>query len=281
MQRYYMKREQGLGGVSGDSRRARGSGAFWKRVIENSQGCESGDRLLRRHGPSLQAVDGRGDGVELRFGVEESGRGTTEWRAETVEMLSLQSGSKSIWAIEGLEGPEAEAGKVVLPMAAEETVCRLRVEFSKVAGFEESELWRPQPLSLPRRGGALAMPAVAAQVDGATVRLHSLTAPGGIVPGEFRELWNRWTGDSSVFTLWVEVSPEGTDRRLTLVSAVDELGRTADVRSGLWSGEHYAFGLVPPAGASVLSLTFALHRSWVEELVVDTRSAKSMNGQQN
>lgn len=280
MQRHYMKREQGLGGVSG-GRRHRGAGAFWKRVIENSQEQEPGGHSAVRRGPGLLAVDGCGNGVELRFGVEEFGKGTTDWRAETVEMLSLRSGSKSIWAIEALDRREAEGGRVFLPIGTDESVCRLRVEFSRVAGFEEGELWRPQPLALPRRGGAVAMPSVSATVDGATLRLHSLTAPGGIVPGEFQELWNRWTGDASVFTLWVEVSPEGTDRRLTLVSAVDESGREADVRSGLWSGEHYAFGLVPPAGATVLSLTFALHRSWVEELVVDTRSAESRNGQQN
>ena len=280
MRQHYMKQEQGFGGVTGASG-ARGLGAFWKRVIENSQERETEVGAASRRGPSLQAMDGRVDGVELRFGVEESGQATTDWRAETVEMLSLRSGSKSIWAIEALDRPEADGGRVVLPIGTEEPVCRLRVEFSRVAGFEEGELWRPQPLALPRRGGAVAMPSVSATVDGATLRLHSLTAPGGIVPGEFRELWNRWTGDSSVFTLWVEVSPEGTDRRLTLVSAVDERGRAADIRSGLWSGEHYAFGLVPPAGATVLSLTFALHRSWVEELVVDTRNAASMNSQQN
>jgi len=254
-------------------------------VIEDSQEVEVEVEgvLPGQSGPVSQAVDGRGSGVELRLGVQAFGNSAADWRAETVEMLSLRSGAKSIWAVEALSPGEADTGRVFLPMAADESVCRLRVEFSRLAGFEKGELWRPQSLALPRRGGSVEMPSGAATVGGATLRLHSLTAPGGVVPGAFQELWNRWTGDSNVFTLWVEVSPGSLDRRLTLVSAVDEQGCPAEVRSGLWSGEHYAFGLTPPAGATNLRLTFALHRSRVEELVVETPSSSGTGneGQMN
>lgn len=280
MRRNYTKRDRVLSGVDGELRN-RGSGAFWKRVIEESGQGVVGVGLAGRRGPVLEAVDGRGSGVEIRFGVGRLGGHPVEWRAETVEVLSLRSGAKSIWAVEALDPDGADTGRVFLPMGVEEPVCRLKVEFSRVAGFEEGEIWSPRPLELPARGAAAEIPPLSGTVDGATLRLHSLTAPGGVVPGAFQELWNRWTGDSSVFTLWVEVSREGVDRRLTLVKAEDELGRLADVRSGLWSGEHYAFGLIPPAGATSLKLTFALHRSWVEELVVDTRGRDEVSGQQN
>lgn len=280
MQRNYTNHEEVRGGVQGEGRH-RSTGAFWQRVIEHSQAGAVGGAFGARSGPMLEAVDDRGRGVELRFGLGKMETRTSDWRAETVEVLSLRSGAKAVWAMEALHPGESDAARVFLPMAQDESVCRLRVEFSRVSGFAENELWRPRPLELPGRGASAALPSESATVDGATLRLHSLTAPGGIVPGGFQELWNRWTGDSSVFTLWVEVSPEGSDRRLTLVSAVDEHGRAAEVKSGLWSGEHYAFGLIPPAGATSLTFTFALHRSWVEELVVDTRPQGSVAGQLN
>ena len=110
------------------------------------------------------------------------------------------------------------------------------------------------------------------EIDGAMIRVHSLTAPGGMVPGALRDFWNQWTGEARAFTLWVEVNPGGSDRRLTLVSAEDQTGRKAAVETGLWSEDHYAFGLKPPEGAKNLCFTFAVHRSRVVELVVDTRS---------
>ncbi|MGE3312719.1 MAG: hypothetical protein AB7O66_22345 [Limisphaerales bacterium] len=282
MQRNYANHERERGGNKRDSR-CRGVADFWRRVIENS---DDGRREVPSGGwvePRLESVGGREREVELRFGLGEPGRDFSRWRVESVEVLSLRSGAKSVWAADALR-QDADSGgvaRVFLPVTAEEPVCRLRVEFTRVAGFTAEELWCVAPLDLPANGGSRATVPASTTVDGATVRLHSLTAPGGVVPGEFQELWNQWTGDSGVFTLWVEVSPEGMDRRLTLVSAVDELGRQAEVRTGLWSGEQYAFGLVPPAGAKTLRFTFALHRSRVEEFVVDTTIGSGHAGQHN
>lgn len=277
---YFKRGDVGAGGVG--AAHSRGVGTFWKRVLED------GDAVAGPFGEgavsaSVESVVGRGTGLEIRFEVGAGRRAARRsvWCAETVEVLSLRTGAKSIWSVEGLDSGQGEAGRVFLPLAVEESVSRLKVEFSRLSGFEEAELWQTPALALPRHGVAQEMRSMRSRVGGATISVHSLTAPGGVVPGVFRELWNRWTGDSSVFTLWAEVSPEGLDRRLTLVSAVDEQGQRAEVRAGLWSGEHYAFGLVPSMGSTRLSLTFALHRSRVVELVVDTRSPDGTGGQQN
>lgn len=212
----------------------------------------------------------RRDGVEVLLEVSDGRSPDGAWRAESVEVLQLGSGAKSVWAVEPVPEDARVAGRVFLPTQTLEPVSRLRVEFSKVSGFEANELWQTKPVALPGPGIS-ERPPVTGTVDGAVVSLHSLTGPKGAVPGAFREFFNGWMGDSSAFTLWVEVSPQGADRRLTLVSAVDERGRSAETRSGMWSGEQYAFGLIPPPGASQLIFTFALHSSRVVELMVDTR----------
>ncbi len=280
MQRNYANHERVRGGSKKDSR-CRGAADFWRRVIENSGEAARG--AIDADGPELrlESVGERDSGVELRFGLGKPGQEMSHWRAETVEVLSLRSGAKSVWAVEALRKDAREVGRVFLPVTIEEPVCRLRVEFTRVAGFSEEELWGLAPMDLPTPGVSRGIPVASTTLDGATLRLHSLTVPGGTVPGFFQELWNQWTGESGVFTLWVEVSPEGMDRRLTLVSAVDEEGRHAEVRTGLWSGEQYAFGLVPPPGATTLRFTFALHRSRVEEFVVDTSMGAGLAGQHN
>jgi len=210
-------------------------------------------------------------GVEVRFEVGSKDRRSV-WKAESVELLSLHSGAKSVWTVEtpGLEG--SGAGKVFLPLAVEEPVYRMRVELSRLSGFEPCELWETPPLTLPEAGSAVEGSLGETEMDGAMIRVHSLTAPGGTVPGALRDFWNQWTGEGRAFTLWVEVNPGGSDRRLTLVSAEDETGRKAAVETGLWSEDHYAFGLKPPEGSKSLCFTFAVHRSRVVELVVDTRA---------
>lgn len=271
MRTHYLNREERGTGVRGDTVQ-RGAGSFWKRVLEDRDVPEArshaGDEALSA---CLARAHGAPGGMEVRFEVGDSERRSV-WRAESVELLSLRSGAKSVWAVETPDWDGAGAGKVYLPMAVEEPVYRMRVELSRVSGFDDSELWESPRLALPEAGAALDGSLGETEVDGAKIRVHSLTAPGASVPGELRDFWNRWTGEANVFTLWVEVKPGGSDRRLTLVSAEDETGSKATVEAGLWSEDHYAFGIRPPAGAKNLRFTFAVHRSRVVELVVDTRA---------
>ena len=277
----YVKHDRVRGGRETE-RRTRNGGVLGRRVPELGE-----DREARWEG-ELGTVSARWESEGLGGGkrlalcwdpageaeVSGGGGGRPVWRAETVEVMSLASGRKSMWGVDAWGGGAGGTGKWVVPVRLDEPRFRLRVEFSRVAGFDESELWRTESMLLPGLGEAREAASVGGEVDGARIRLHSLTAPGGVVPGGLGEMWNRWSGDAKAYTLWVEGAPAGWERRLTLVRATDERGRAAEIQAGLWSGEQYAFGLIPPPGATRLDFTLALHRSRVMDVVLDLQRSE-------
>ena len=127
-----------------------GVGSIWRRIAASGLGGQdAGVAAVGRLAARMVEGAGAGKRWELRVDVGERRWDGAVWRVETLEVVGLRSGRKAIWGVAGIGG---EAGSMTIPMVAADEACRVRLEFSRVSGFEDSELWKVDPIALPGVG---------------------------------------------------------------------------------------------------------------------------------
>jgi hypothetical protein len=157
-----------------------------------------------------------------------------------------------------------------------ENAWKLDVEFVRTAGFNAQELWEAPPIQLPALGHLTDL-TNAWHYDGVTVQLVALASPNTDHPGAFKWIAKWWGEDkNNVYSLALKLSPELKGRRLSVVKAVDQYGREAEiVQHGNEDYVEQAVFLKPLPETRELKLTFALQRSRFVQFVARPEFATS------
>jgi len=209
-------------------------------------------------------------GTQLRFQVNESGQ-----TAETVWVPAAVTWSDAT----GNQWTQYQHPKDAFRTNAEigfsatgvlwpgEDAWKARVEFMRIRDFSAEELITLPPVAVPGESGTEEIN-TPFEVNGVVLQLKSLCGGRARLPGKFQ--WSTIEGRVNV-AVRCQAPREG--RRLTLVQALDDRGRSAAWDPApLSDSPDVVFGLEVPSGARQLSLTFAVARSrFVEFLAAPAR----------
>ncbi|MDB6111641.1 MAG: hypothetical protein JWR69_3391 [Pedosphaera sp.] len=215
---------------------------------------------LSKQEPMRAAAANETAATRALFRVQQTGPTNVCWRAKSIE-VSDATGNR--WS----PGPgpasislahEGETEEIIFPGALwpGESAWKLRVEFSRMAGFDADELWTVRGVMVPGATQTITL-------DNATT-IHDTKLTLLAITGENAKQLGlmRWEALPKHANISIHADPIPKGRRLALVKVVDDQGREVDVQPGTdWSQGENVFGLTIPQDAKLLDCTFALHKS--------------------
>lgn len=204
--------------------------------------------------------------VFAEFQIQRDGVTLTNWRVERLEATDVTGN----FAVNSRWSQSYKNGKLGVRyqygLWPDEPAWRMRIEFSRTGEFHPDELWtvRDVPLddllpsnSVRTSGSNRTSPVAATNVLGATLELFPL---------------EQQTGYSEA-RITVHITHPQDGHRLTLVSVVDEQGRSIQRSGGGWTAEESTWDLRELKDAKSLDITVAYHPSVFVDFMVKPTAA--------
>ncbi len=137
-----------------------------------------------------------------------------------------------------------------------EAAWKLRVEFSRTAGFDRDEIWTVRGIAVPGTNQLINLAQSTMRGD-STVKLVAITGTKAKQPGDMQ-----WIAEAGQINISVRVTPKPDDERFSLIAALDDRGQRVAVHPAPdWNRGNYVYGLALPPGAKTVDCSFVLHRS--------------------
>jgi hypothetical protein len=205
--------------------------------------------------------------VQLDFDIQQKGQSATNWRPVRVVTSDATGNSLQGWLNPNYQNGQASGYQYQQGLWPDEPAWKLRVEFSRVSGFGEDEVWAVT--NVPVNAGTQqdvqnawnsnwnttgrAKPAFAeTTVNGIHLKLF---------PAIRYQDQNNGGGQSVSFSLKADPDPEASGLRLTVLKAADDQGRDLQNRGSSWGGGNYQYQYANARNIQTLNLTFAIHKS--------------------
>ena len=207
--------------------------------------------------------------VQFDFDAQQKGQSVTNWRPVQVETTDVTGNYVKGWINDYRQNGE-QAGYFYQPgLWPDEPAWKVRLEFSRTAGFNDDELWGVT--SIPVRAGS--------QQDvwnfwnnqmnsGRTNAAFAETIINGIHVKLFPAI--QYTdpnqgngGNSKVVSVIFKTDPdvESAGMRLTPLSVTDDQGRKLNNQGSSWGGGNYQYEFPEPRNIQSVNITIALHKS--------------------
>lgn len=234
------------------------------------------------HGAPASPANPRSTRMEFSFG--ESGRPVDHYR---IHLLTISDATGNKWS-PYLDINAGRAGwtsngvaEFVGALWPGEDAWKIELQALRSAEFASNEVWNVPPIPLPNAQLHDDL-ANRFEVDGGSVRLANILAPGVEVTNHWQWIVRYWGQESSVFGLGVQFDEPMKDRRLVVVQATDQAGK--EFRLVEHRGADYpqqALFLQSPPAATELHLKLAFPRLRKFEFLarpefVDSESASAM-----
>jgi hypothetical protein len=221
--------------------------------------------------------------VQITFDLQQKGQSATNWRPVSVQTTDATGNDVKGW-INGYRQNGEEDGYFYQPgLWPGEPAWKVRLEFSRTAGFTGDELW--SVTNLPVRAGSQQdiqnswswgnqinsgrAPAAFAETTVNDVHVKIFPAIQYTNPNQGNG------GNGKVVGIIIKTDPdvESTGMRLTPLSVTDDQGRTLNNRSSSWGGGNFQYEFPEPRTIESMSVTIALHKSRFVEFTVKPQKA--------
>ncbi len=180
------------------------------------------------------------------------------WQAKSVEILDATGNkwtpySTMTFVKDVGDGEEFTFGGSLWPG---EAAWKLRVEFSRTAGFDRDELWTVRGIAVPKAKEMIKLADSTTRGE-SKLQLVAITGTKAKQPGDME-----WIAEGGLVNISIRTTPKPEGERVSLVEATDDRGRRVEVRPGPdWNSGNNVFGLVVPEGAKTVDCSFVLHKS--------------------
>lgn len=220
--------------------------------------------------------DPAGKVVQIDFDAQQKGQSVTNWRPVQVETTDA-TGNYIKGYINDYHQNGETSGYFYQPgLWPDEPAWKVRVEFSRTAGFSDDELWsvtnipvRPgsqqdAQISWGNQGSDRAKPAFAeTTLNGIHVKLFpaiQYTSPN----------YGNGGGNGKVVsvTFKTDPDPESSGLRLTPLSVTDDQGHPLNHQGASWGGGNFQYEFPEPRNIESVNVTIALHKSRFVEFTI-------------
>jgi hypothetical protein len=228
-------------------------------------------------------------GVEATFNVSQNGKPVTNWQPVSIETTDATGNHTTGWVNQNQWQGNDDVVSYQFGLWSDEPAWKLRVEFSEISGYSDSEVWSVTSIPLEpgrqqdfwnynynnRRNGNTNTNTPFAETDINGIHLKVYPA---------KQFMDVPPNSQPSGGLTIEASPalpEGM--RLTLVSLTDD--QTNDIgnwNSGTYGGGNsttYRYGLRDLGGATNLNLTIAVHPSHFIEFTAKPEKTAAASAQ--
>ena len=215
--------------------------------------------------------------VQFTFDLQQKGQSATNWRPVSVQTSDATGNDVKGWINEYRMNGQADGYFYQPGLWPDEPAWKMRLEFSRTAGFNADELW--SVTNIPVRAGSQqdaqiswgnqdrAKPAFAeATVNGVHVKLFPVIQYAS---------QNMGNGNTKVVSVTLKTDPdiEAAGLRLTPILVTDDQGRKLNNQSSSWGGGNFQYEFPEPRTIESLNVTVALHKSRFVEFTVKPQKA--------
>jgi hypothetical protein len=200
-------------------------------------------------GAAARAVDAA---IRAVFTILENGALTDEWTPIGIETSDATGNRLQHQSWKSRIENERHIVHYRWGLWPSEAAWKLNVQIARRAGFAADQLWSVRGLALTG-ADPVTGPTCRADLQGASLELHRIRAE------DYPKGW---------WAIHVRVQPFRGDYRLSLVEAVDDIGRKVPNTGESSSNGDCTFDLKPEPSAQSLNLIFALHQTYCVEFIV-------------
>jgi hypothetical protein len=225
--------------------------------------------------------------VQIDFDAKQKGQSVTNWRPVQVETTDATGNYVKGWINPNYQDGQASGYFYQPGLWPNEPAWKVRLEFSRTAGFNDDELW--SITNIPVHAGSQqdaqsywmwnnqvnsgkAKAAFAENtINGVHVKLFPAIQYSGQNPG--------MGGNGKVVsvTFKTDPDPETSGMRMTPLAVTDDQGHALNNQGASWGGGNYQYQFAEPRNTESVNLTIALHKSRFVEFTVQPQKAAASN----
>ncbi len=212
--------------------------------------------------------------VQLDFDIQQKGQPVTNWHPMRLVTSDAAGNSVQGWINGNYQNGQTSGYQYQQGLWPDEPAWRLRVEFSRISGFSDDELW--SVTNVPVNAGTQQDVQNAWNSNWNTSGRSKPAFADKTVNGVHLKLFpairyqdpNNGGGQSVSFSLKADPDPESSEMRLTVLKATDDQGRDLQNRGSSWGSGNYQYQYANARNVNSLNLTIAIHKSRFVEFTV-------------
>jgi hypothetical protein len=268
--------------------------------LPNTQSDGDLDVMLTKLIGGAQSPYDRGNGipkndpinkiVQIGFDLQQKGQSTTNWRPVQVETTDATGNYVKGWINQNYQNGQATGYFYQPGLWPDEPAWKVRVEFSRSAGFAADELW--SVTNIPVRAGSQQeiqnlwndqMNSGRNNSGGKNIPFAETTLNGvhvKLFPAIQYTDQNQFPGGDNKMvsiTIKTDPDPESNGMRMTPWSITDNQGRALYTRGSSWGSGNYQYNFSEPRNIQSLNITIALHKSRFVEFTVKPEKSSDTN----
>ena len=212
--------------------------------------------------------------VQFDFDFQQKGQSVTNWRPVRVVTSDAAGNSIQGWVNDFRQNGQTSGYQYQQGLWPDEPAWKLRVEFSRISGFSDDEVWAVT--NVPVQPGTQQDVQDAWNSNwnssGRTNPAFAETTVNGIhvklFPAIQYQDQNNGGGQSVSFSLKADPDPESSGLRLTVLKITDDQGRELQNRGSSWGSGNYQYQYSNARNVKTLNVTLVLHKSRFVEFTV-------------
>jgi hypothetical protein len=224
--------------------------------------------------------------VQLDLDVQQKGQSATNWRPVQVETTDATGNYIKGWVNDYRQNGEKDGYFYQPGLWPNEPAWKVRLEFSRTAGFSAGELW--SVTDIPVRAGnqqdVQSFWSWGNQDSGKTKTAFAETTINGVHVKLFPAIQytgqNRGNGgNGKVVSIIFKTDPdvESAGMRMTPLTVTDDQGHKLNNQGTSWGGGNYQYEFAEPRNIGSVNVTIALHKSRFVEFTVKPEKAGDAN----
>jgi hypothetical protein len=253
--------------------------------LPNTQSDGDLDVTLTKLAANAQLPYNRGNGVskndpinkcvQIDFDAQQKGQAVTNWRPVQVETTDATGNYIKGWINDYRQNGQKSEYFYQPGLWPDEPGWKVRLEFSRTAGFTDDELW--SVTNVPVRAGTQQNAQIfwGNQNSDKTKTVFAETSINGIHVKIFQAIQYAsqnpgFGGNGKVIsvTFKTDPDPEGDGMRMTPLIVTDDQGRKLNNQGASWGGGNYQYEFTEPRNIQSVNITIALHKSRFVEFTV-------------
>jgi hypothetical protein len=226
--------------------------------------------------------------VQLAFDLQQKGQSTTNWHPVSVETTDATGNYVKGWINQNYQNGQPTGYFYQPGLWPDEPAWKVRLEFSRTAGFAADELW--SVTNIPVREGSQqdvqsywsynnqnSRRTNAAFAETTVNGIHVKLFP--VIEYANQNMGNGGSGKVVAVILKTDPDPETSGMRMTPLAITDDQGHKLNNQGASWGGGNYQYQFpAPRSGTQSLNVTIALHQSRFVEFTVKPQKAAAANG---
>jgi hypothetical protein len=221
--------------------------------------------------------------VQIDFDAQQKGRSATNWRPVQIETTDATGNYVKGFINDYNRDGEKDGYFYQSGLWPNEPAWKVRIEFSRTAGFSDDELWSVTNIPVhagsqqeaqsywswnnqmnPNRANAAFAETT---INGVHVKLFPVIQYAN--PNQF----NGGNGKVVGVILKTDPDPEAVGMRMTPLAVTDDQGHALNNQGASWGGGNYQYQFAEPRNIGSLNVTIALHQSRFVEFTVKPQKA--------